>query len=72
MAGGQAEPPMTVRRIVEKLAGLLACMWASRPCHTVGTPADMVTPSLSNSSCSDLPSSPAPGNTSLAPTMQAT
>ena len=42
---------------------------ASSPCHTVGTPADMVTPSLSNRSCSDLPSSHGPGNTSLAPTM---
>ena len=71
MAGGQAAPPMTVRRIVENFS---SCAWtcASSPCHTVGTPADSVTPSDSISSCSDLPSSPGPGNTSLAPTMQAT
>ena len=62
---------MTVRRMVLKFRPLLATC-ASRPCQTVGTPAENVTPSLSNSSCSDLPSSHGPGNTSLAPTMQAT
>jgi hypothetical protein len=38
MAGGQAEPPITVRLSVENLrpAGF---MWPSSICHTVGTPA---------------------------------
>ncbi len=62
---------MTVRRIVLNLRPF-ASTCASRPCHTVGTPADMVTPSLSNKSYSDLPSSHGPGNTSFAPTMHAT
>ena len=70
MAGGQAEPPMMVRRMVLNFRPLLSTC-VSRPCQTVGTPADMVTPSASNSSCSDLPSSHGPGNTSLAPTMHA-
>ena len=39
----------------------------TRPSQTVGTPAENVTPSDSNSSYSDLPSSAAPGNTILAP-----
>ena len=71
MAGGQVDPPMTVRFMVLNFR-LLASTCVSKPCQTVGTPADMVTPSVSNSSCSDLPSSHGPGNTSLAPTMHAT
>jgi hypothetical protein len=70
MAGGQAEPPMMVRRMVLNFSPL-ASTCASSPCHTVGTPADTVTPSASNSACSDAPSSRGPGNTSLAPTMHA-
>ena len=63
--------PMTVRFIVLNFR-LFASTWESKPCQTVGTPAAMVTPSASNRSCSDLPSSQGPGKTSLAPTMQAT
>src|SRR3954468_7641911 len=70
MAGGQADPPMMVRRIVWNFR-LFASTCASRPCHTVGTPADTVTPSASNSSYRLLPSRNGPGNTSLAPTMHA-
>jgi hypothetical protein len=66
MVGGQAEPPMTVRLSVEKRSWLL-WTWASSPSQTVGTPAANVTPSDSNSSNSDLPSSWGPGNTSLDP-----
>ncbi|MCY1367927.1 hypothetical protein D9M69_548820 [compost metagenome] len=70
MAGEQAEPPMMVRRMVLNFKPLLVTC-TSRPCHTVGTPAETVTPSDSNSSCRLLPSRPGPGNTSLAPTRQA-
>lgn len=49
MAGGQAEPPMTVRLSVLNLR-LLACRWPSSICQTVGTPAAMVTFSASISS----------------------
>ena len=44
MAGGQAEPPITVRLSLLnfKFAGF---MWLSIICHTVGTPAANVTPS---------------------------
>ena len=49
MAGGQAEPPITVRLSVEKRSSL-ACMWPSSICQTVGTPAAKVTPSPSISS----------------------
>ncbi|MOA20657.1 hypothetical protein D3C78_1411120 [compost metagenome] len=52
MDEGQAEPPITVRRMVEKVLPV-ASTWASRPCQTVGTPADRVTFSASNSSYSD-------------------
>jgi hypothetical protein len=38
MAGGQAEPPMTVRLSVEKRS-LFGPMWPSSICQTVGTPA---------------------------------
>src|SRR5262245_59354135 len=69
--GGQAEPPTTVRRNVVNLP-LVASTCANKPCQTVGTPAASVTSSLSIRSCSDLPSSHGPGNTSLAPTIQAT
>src|SRR6478609_7048714 len=70
MAEGQADPPMMVRRMVLN-SRLFDSTWASRPCHTVGTPADTVTPSASNRSCRLLPSRNGPGRTSLAPTMQA-
>ena len=49
MAGGAAEPPITVRLKVENLR-LLACTCCSRPSHTVGTPAEKVTFSFSNNS----------------------
>jgi hypothetical protein len=39
IAGGQAEPPMALRRMVLNFRPL-ASTWASRPCHTVGTPAE--------------------------------
>ena len=66
MAGGQAEPPITVRLSLEKRkpAGF---MWPSSICQTVGTPAAKVTPSASISSYTDLPSSAGPGKTSLQP-----
>ena len=48
---------------------LFCPVYSSSASHTVGTPADTVTFSASNSSYRLLPSSPAPGNTSLAPTM---
>ena len=41
MAGGQAEPPITVRVMVENLR-LFASVWPRRPCQTVGTPAEDV------------------------------
>jgi hypothetical protein len=49
MAGGQAEPPITVRLSVEKRSWP-ACMWPSIICHTVGTPAAKLTRSPSISS----------------------
>src|SRR3990167_1507610 len=70
MAGGQAEPPITVRLRVENLR-LADCMCASIICHTVGTPAAKLTFSDSMSSKMDLPSMAGPGNTSLAPVMAA-
>src|SRR5262249_797237 len=70
IAGGQADPPITVRFMVENLK-LFDSVYASSPCHTVGTPADNVTFSVSNNSYSDLPSSAAPGMTSFAPTIAA-
>ncbi len=66
MAGGQAEPPITVRSMVEKPAPD-SRRWLSRPSQTVGTPAEQVTRSASISSCSDLPSRSLPGITSFAP-----
>src|SRR5512145_1825881 len=71
IAGGQAEPPITVRFIVENFRPLDS-MNASNPCQTVGTPAEQVTFSASNSSYSDLPSRCGPGSTSFAPTIGAT
>ena len=44
---------------------LFASTWASSPCHTVGTPAETVTPSASNSSCRLLPSRNGPGKHQL-------
>lgn len=67
MAGGHAEPPITVRRNDENFRPL-PCTCCSRPSHTVGTPAEKLTCSCSNSSYSEAPSSFGPGNTSLAPT----
>ena len=49
IAGGQAEPPMTVRLSAGK-RNPFAPMWASSICQTVGTPAANVTRSDSNSS----------------------
>ena len=49
MAGGQAEPPITVRFRVENLS-LLPCTCPSSICQMVGTPAAMLTPSASISS----------------------
>src|SRR3569623_1798237 len=66
IAGGQAEPPITVRRKRENFR-LFCATWLSKPIHTVGTPAENVTCSCSNSSYTDLPSSAGPGSTSLAP-----
>jgi hypothetical protein len=45
IAGGQAEPPITVRRRVESFSSL-AFMWLITPSQTVGTPALKVTPSV--------------------------
>jgi hypothetical protein len=67
IAGGQAAPPITVRRKVLNFSWFCR-MCASKPSQTVGTPALKVTFSVSNSSYSDLPSRCAPGKTSLAPT----
>ena len=70
MAGGQAEPPITVRlRVLNFRPWLRACV--SSICHTVGTPAAKVTPSASISSYTDLPSSAGPGNTTLQPVIAA-
>ena len=66
IAGGAAEPPTTAVLRVLNLS-LFCFMYASRPSHTVGTPAVVVTFSDSNSSYRLLPSSAAPGKTSLAP-----
>src|SRR5581483_3501863 len=66
IAGGHAEPPTTTVLSVPKRS-LFSFMYASSPSHTVGTPADAVTFSPSNSSYRLLPSSAAPGNTSFAP-----
>ena len=46
---GQAEPPISTRFSVEKRRSLVF-MCANRPCHTVGTAAEKVTPSASISS----------------------
>ncbi len=48
MAGGQAEPPITVRCICGSFKSCCA-MWVSSICHTVGTPAAKVTPSAASS-----------------------
>ena len=66
MAGGQAEPPITVRLRWLNFRPP-CCIWVSSICQTVGTPAAKVTPSASISSYSDLPSSAGPGKTTLAP-----
>ena len=49
MAGGQAEPPITVRFkwLNRKLP---AFKWPNSICHTVGTPAAKVTCSVSSNS----------------------
>ena len=68
MAGGQAEPPMTVRfRLLKRRP--LDCTCISSICQMVGTPALKVTCSASISSYSDLPSSCGPGKTTLQPVM---
>src|SRR5262249_3029655 len=66
IAGGQADPPITVRLIVEKRR-LFVSVYASNPCHTVGTPAETVTFSASSNSYKDLPPSAAPCIISFAP-----
>lgn len=66
MAGGHAEPPITVRLRVLNLKPP-ALTWFSNICQTVGTPAAKVTPSDSINSYTDLPSRAGPGNTSLQP-----
>ena len=43
IAGGQAEPPITVRDLSVENLSLLLFRWPSRPSHTVGTPAVIVT-----------------------------
>jgi hypothetical protein len=48
---------------------LFCLRYASSPSHTVGTPALIVTPSVSNSSKRLLPSRCGPGKTIFAPTM---
>ncbi len=65
---GQAEPPTATLR---KRLGLrpISAILASSIIHTVGTPALIVTPSLSISSNTEAPSSLAPGITILAPVM---
>ena len=70
MAGGQAEPPITVRLSVEKRKPP-CCIWPSIICHTVGTPAAKVTFSDSIKSKIDFPSMAGPGKTILAPVMAA-
>src|SRR6185437_11024335 len=66
MLGGQAAPPTAMRLNVDKRR-LCFCMCSSTPSHTVGTPAENVTFSDSNSSYNDFPSSAGPGKTSFAP-----
>jgi hypothetical protein len=67
IAGGQAEPPITVRFSVPNPMPFAFTCW-SRPSQMVGTPAEQVTFSDSKSSTRLAPSSCAPGNTSFAPT----
>ena len=67
IAGGQAEPPITTFSRVENRSPC-CFMWLMRPSHTVGTPEERFTFSVSNSSYRLAPSRPGPGNTSLAPT----
>src|ERR1700761_1881481 len=63
---GIAEPPqITMRR--EGSFNWCAAIWLSSISHTVGTPAVMVTFSVSISSYTDAPSSLGPGITSLVP-----
>ena len=68
MAGGQAEPPITVRLSDEKRKSPCP-MCDNSICQTVGTPAANETCSPSISSYTDLPSIAGPGNTILAPVM---
>ena len=49
IAGGQADPPMMVR-LNDENRRPFCFMWLIRPSHTVGTPAENVTRSFSNSS----------------------
>ena len=67
---GIAEPPTAVRRIVVKRS-LFASTCCSSASQIVGTPALIVTRSLSISSYRLAPSSFGPGSTSLAPTIGA-
>ena len=54
MAGGQAEPPITVRVMVENLR-LFASVWPRRPCQTVGTPAETVADPVVGSRAGEVP-----------------
>ncbi len=60
---------MTRSRLLQRLP--VRRIWSARPSQTVGTPADTVTPSWSNSADRDAPSSAGPGSTSFAPTSAA-
>src|SRR5271154_7597641 len=66
MSGGQAEPPMpTNLRVVGFLFSFTR--YCSRPSHTVGTAAVIVTFSVSRRSKTEAPSSLGPGITMRAP-----
>ena len=61
---------MTRRLTVDSVLPVSSRCW-SRPSQTVGTPAEMVTPSPSRSSWIAAPSASGPGSTSFAPAMGA-
>ena len=68
--GGQADPPHTSRcKLSSRPPVARRC--CSKPIHTVGTPADMVTRSLFSSDSMLAPSRWRPGMTRLAPTIGA-
>ena len=71
MAGGQAEPPMMVRFMLENCWPVGSTMAEQALPHGRHAGGERAPARLSNSSYSDLPSSAGPGKTSLAPTMHA-